>query len=320
MYSVMIIDDDEKIRARLRSMIDWEHLPIEFACEAADSDTARDLYLLYRPKIIITDIFIPIITGLDLAEELAKLDPEIRFIVITGYDDFDHAKRAVKLGAVDLLSKPLFPETINESLKKAVAYFEKLQKDRASIESLQELLKNNLHDIQASYVGSLLHSRPKQPDRIFAKLRSLKLPIRGPRYAAIMVSADTDQADFETISVLLRDTVSSVLKKQGFEAYSYLDSRFRVNCVVNLTQTSTEDDVEAALNLANDEMRLTAGCSVNAGIGRIVSAPEELYVSYREARNALSYSATSKDSVVLYKNVNLLMTPFPSRGEALSSI
>jgi len=322
MYSVMIIDDDAKIRSRLKSMIDWDHLPVEFACEAADSDTARDLYLLYRPKIIITDIFIPIITGLDLAEELAKLDPEIRFIVITGYDDFDHAKRAVKLGAVDLLSKPLFPEAINESLKKAVAYFEKLQKDRASIESLQELLKNNLHDIQASYIGSLLHSRPKQPELIPAKLRSLRLPVTGPRYAAVMVSAgsDPDRADFETVSVLLRNTVSSVLNKQGFEAFSYLDSRFRVSCVVSMTGTGSVDDVESALNLVCDEMTLTAGYNANAGIGRVVSVPEELYLSYNEALSALNYSVASGDSVVLHKNINLLMDPFPSRTEALDSI
>lgn len=323
MYSVMIIDDDAKIRSRLKTMIDWDSFPIEFACEAADSDTARDLYLLYRPKIIITDIFIPIITGLELAEELAKIDPEIRFIIITGYDDFEHAKRAVKLGAVDLLSKPLFPEAINESLRKAVGYFETLQKEKASIESLQELLKNNLHDIQASYVGSLLHNRPKQPELIRSKLRSLHLPINGPRYAAVLAAADSDreQEDFEAISVLLKDTVSSVLNRQGYEAFSYLDSQFRVSCVVNISESAMEDDLEAALNLVCDEMKLTAGCGIRAGIGRIVAGMEELYVSYNEALLALNYCSTAPgESVILYKNINLLMNQFPSRGEILEYI
>lgn len=319
----MIIDDDAKIRSRLKTMIDWDNLPIEFACEAADSDTARDLYLLYRPKIIITDIFIPIITGLDLAEELAKIDPEIRFIVITGYDNFEYAKRAVKLGAVDLLSKPLFPETINDSLRKAVSYFETLQKEKASIESLQELLKNNLHDIQASYVGSLLHTRPKQPEMIRAKLKSLRLPINGPHYAAVLAVADStrEQDDFEAISILMKNTVSSVLNHQGFEAFSYLDSQFRVSCVVNMAMDNIEDDLESALNLVCDEMKLTAGCEICVGIGRIVADLQELNLSYNEALLALNYCGTaSDDSVILYKNINLLMEPFSSRAEILDFI
>lgn len=323
MYSVMIIDDDAKVRSRLKSMIDWDNLPIEFACEASDSDSARDLYLLYHPKIIITDIFIPIINGLDLAEELSKIDPEIRFIVITGYDDFSHAKRAVQLGAVDLLSKPLFPDAINSSLRKAVSYFEKLQKERVSIEALQELLKNNLHDIQASYIGSLLHNRPKQPELIPQKLRSMHLPINGPHYAVIMASTSNDlgQKDYEALSVLLKNSITSTLNKQGYEAFSYLDSQFRVSCVISLIPEVSEDDIESALNLVNDEMKLTVGHGINAGIGRKVAKPEELYISYNEALSALGYSSTTPDdTVVLYKNITLLLNPFPSRAEVLGFI
>ncbi|MDO4487744.1 MAG: response regulator [Eubacteriales bacterium] len=323
MYNVMIIDDDVKIRSRLKAMIDWENLPIEFACEAADSDTARDLYLLYRPKIIITDIFIPIISGLDLAEELSKIDPEIRFIVITGYDDFGNAQRAVKLGAVDLLSKPLFPDAINESLRKAVRYFEKLQKDKASFESLQELLKNNLHDIQASYVGSLLHSRPKQPELIAQKLRSLRLSLNGPRYCALLVSAESDasQDGFEAISVLLKDTLLTILNSHGFEAFSYLDSRFRISCVVSFSEDVSEDDIETVLNMVSDEMKLTANCATSAGIGKIVNKLEDLYLSYNEAKLAMNYSMVTPDNqVTLYKNINKLMDPFPTRAEILSFI
>jgi two-component system response regulator YesN len=132
MFDVMIIDDEISVRNRLIAMIDWEHLPVNLVCQAEDSEPARELYLLYRPKIIITDINIPIISGLALAEELRQLDPEIRFIVITGYNEFSWAQEAVKLGAVDLLSKPIFQRAINESLKKAVCYFENIKRERAS--------------------------------------------------------------------------------------------------------------------------------------------------------------------------------------------
>lgn len=116
MYDVMLIDDDLTVRQRLRAMIDWKALGLRVVCEAADSDSAMELYLLHRPKIIITDICIPIISGLELADAIAALDPDVRFIVITGYTDFEYAKHSVRLGAVDLLSKPIFPEDLTRSL------------------------------------------------------------------------------------------------------------------------------------------------------------------------------------------------------------
>lgn len=108
MYKTMIIDDDAAVRERLKDIIDWQGLSLDLVCEAGDSDTAIEMYLLYRPKIIISDISIPRISGLELAEVMRKEDADIQFIIITGYHDFEWAKQSVRLGAIDLLSKLWF--------------------------------------------------------------------------------------------------------------------------------------------------------------------------------------------------------------------
>ena len=115
-YSVMIIDDDASVRERLKSMIAWSDLSANLVCEAEDSDTAQEFYMVYRPQIIITDINIPIISGLELARILQKDDPELRFIIITGYNDFELARQSVDLKATSLLSKPIQAQQINNSL------------------------------------------------------------------------------------------------------------------------------------------------------------------------------------------------------------
>ena len=89
MYSVMIIDDDIMIRERLKNIIDWESLSLKLVAEAGDSDTAMELYLLHRPKIVISDILIPVVSGLELAETMRAEDPDLQFIIITGYNDFE---------------------------------------------------------------------------------------------------------------------------------------------------------------------------------------------------------------------------------------
>lgn len=133
MYEVMIIDDDEEIRERLKLMIEWDRLEMRLSCEAGDSETAQELFLLYRPKIVITDINIPIINGLELAQKMAETDSEVRFIIITGYNDFEYVRSSVKLGAVDLISKPILPEEINKSLQTAAENFRLLRERQASL-------------------------------------------------------------------------------------------------------------------------------------------------------------------------------------------
>ena len=64
MYKVMIIDDEPTIRERLKNIISWKELSLAFSCEAGDSNTARELFFLHRPSIVITDINIPLISGL----------------------------------------------------------------------------------------------------------------------------------------------------------------------------------------------------------------------------------------------------------------
>ena len=161
MYKVMIIDDDAQVRERLKAIIDWKGLPIELISEAGDSDTALELYLIHRPKIIISDISIPVIAGLELAEIMRKEDPDLQFIIITGYSDFEWAKQSVRLGAIDLLSKPVFPDAINGSLRKAVEYFTAKHQKKSSVDFLQGLVDDNLPKMQESFMMNLISYAPE---------------------------------------------------------------------------------------------------------------------------------------------------------------
>ena len=117
MFDLMIIDDDVYVRERLKAMIKWDSIPVRLVCEAGDGETGRELYSIYHPKIVITDIMIPIISGLDLVSEMLKEDPELLVIVVTGYNDFEFAKRALALGAFNLLSKPVFEDTKEQQIQ-----------------------------------------------------------------------------------------------------------------------------------------------------------------------------------------------------------
>jgi len=316
MFDVMIIDDEISVRNRLIAMIDWEHLPVNLVCQAEDSETARELYLLYRPKIIITDINIPIISGLALAEELRQLDPEIRFIVITGYNEFSWAQEAVKLGAVDLLSKPIFQRAINESLKKAVCYFENIKRERASFSLLQKLMNEHLPAIREKYMASLMHKAPDTEDGIKKKFNELAITnCPGPYFTVVLSSIDgSSQELYEATNYLVVKTIESTLREGGMSCFKFFDSLFRLNCVISTPDGNPDDRIEEIFNKVKQQTFLMTDRQFYAGIGHTVSRRAQLHNSHEEALIALNYqSVLSDDTVIHYKNIQRYENPFPTR-------
>ena len=226
MYDVMIIDDDQFIRDRLKSFIKWDDIGIRLVCEAADSDTARELFMLNRPKILITDINIPIISGLELAQEISAIDEEVRFIVITGFSDFEYVKSSVKLGAVDLISKPISPVDINESLKEAVAFFEKLKSEQISSKKMEILIEDNLPTIREKFISYLLNSTRKySKNEVAEKFTALGLDLTGHYYTIALIAPSVDALSAKETDVVLvsvQSTSDEMLNKGGYKVYSFL--------------------------------------------------------------------------------------------------
>ena len=99
MYRVVIADDEPVIRRGLRETIEWDALGLEVAGEAADGNEALKLVHDIRPEILITDIRMPEMDGLELIREVRKLDFSIKITILSGYSDYDSLKAAIRLGA-----------------------------------------------------------------------------------------------------------------------------------------------------------------------------------------------------------------------------
>ena len=311
MLKVMIIDDDAAIRDRIKSMVDWDKLGLSPCCEAADSEIAMELYLFHRPKIVITDINIPIISGLELARELSALDREIRFIVISGYGDLETVRDSVSLGAVDLLSKPLSADAVNSSLKKAVDYFENLRQERASVQVLSSLVEENLPLLQENYMAYLLSRRMKDEEFDANKrLEMLRLDIAGENYAVAVISCDAENTrslDPEMLLIATCSTAEALIREAGFKCFTFYDNRYLLNCVLSWNGSREGELLEETIVNIYDKMIFFYEYKICAGLGCPVSNLGELYISAMQAREAYNYQGVfGSDGVINYKNVQRL--------------
>ena len=103
MFKVMIIDDESIIRKGLRNAVNWKVFDCEVVGEASDGMEGYKLINQLHPDIIITDIKMPEVDGLTMLREIRDIIPQSKIIILTGYRDFDYAREAIKLGALDFL-------------------------------------------------------------------------------------------------------------------------------------------------------------------------------------------------------------------------
>lgn len=145
----MIVDDEPIIREGLRVLIDWRQYGFEICGEAGNGREALELVKELEPNLMVVDVKMPVIDGLKLMELVRQIEPTIQFLVLSGYSEFAYAQRAIDLGALGYLLKPIDQRELTRKVNKAHQVLQRLyntQTDRAILEicwgdAEQELVK-----------------------------------------------------------------------------------------------------------------------------------------------------------------------------------
>ncbi|NMO98097.1 response regulator [Paenibacillus lemnae] len=130
---VLIVDDEKHVRDAIRLLADWEKHGITEVMEAADGEEAVLAIQQTPPQIVLTDMRMPRKDGAELLTWLHASMPEIKVIVISGYDDFDLVRHTIRSGGLDYILKPVVPEALDEALGKAVEAWRKEEDQRLSL-------------------------------------------------------------------------------------------------------------------------------------------------------------------------------------------
>ncbi|WP_165972055.1 response regulator transcription factor [Paenibacillus piri] len=168
MWKIAVIDDDKAVLQGMKKIIPWEDLEAEFAGEATDGQQGLELIRSVRPDIIITDIYMPVMNGLDMVEELRKTGFEGKIIILSGYSDFEYARQALRLNVDDYLSKPVTVSTIKSVLEKAIFELEGVSTLRLEQHELKQKLMHyepfvEQERVKALVTGNAVAGKPLPP-------------------------------------------------------------------------------------------------------------------------------------------------------------
>ena len=118
MYSVLVVDDEIRQREAIIKSINWEQAGFSVAGDAENGIEALELLEKLEPDLILTDIKMPLMTGLELARKAREIRPATKLVILSGYDDFEYAQEAFKYNVIRYLLKPISASELTEELEK----------------------------------------------------------------------------------------------------------------------------------------------------------------------------------------------------------
>lgn len=136
---VVIVEDNPTTVLSLVKTIDWDVMKCEVAGTAGDGESGGVMIRQLKPDIVLTDIRMPVKSGLDMIADVREDVPDCRFVIITGYDEFQYASQAIKLGVFDYLLKPIDNEEVMRTVRRAAAMTRRQMENDVALEQAENL-------------------------------------------------------------------------------------------------------------------------------------------------------------------------------------
>ncbi|MWC30973.1 response regulator [Paenibacillus sp. MMS18-CY102] len=187
MYRVLLVDDEIDVREGLVQEIDWEANGFTIVGTAENGKEAMEMADRLALDVVITDISMPFTNGLQLAEWLRAHHPLIKIVILTGYDEFDYARQAIRLSVDEYLLKPFSSESFREVLLKIRDRIETEVAEREDIRQLQEHYRTSLPVLRETFLATLL-TRKLPRSKIEERMNHYGLQLLGSRYAAAVIA------------------------------------------------------------------------------------------------------------------------------------
>ncbi|HBM75752.1 MAG TPA: DNA-binding response regulator [Clostridiaceae bacterium] len=287
MYKVFVVEDEQIVREGIRNKIDWEQTKYRLCGEAADGEMALSMISELRPDIIITDIRMPFMGGLELSRVVRHTMPYVRIIILSGHDEFAYAKEAISIGVDEYLLKPINSSQILSALDKVTKVIE---------EEKQKQLNNRRLQIELKSIEEF------KRNRFFEEL--VLGEIGTSEAIEIACSEGIDIIAHSYIMLDVEIDISDQFSKKICSAQNYVEKLFKDRqdiiwffrgydrLVILIKGDNSSDLTETSYGIAQTlkyELERNIDIHLSIGIGSPVERIGEIAKSYSDAHNVHKY-------------------------------
>lgn len=299
MYKVMVVDDEIIVRRGIMTSIDWSEHGIAITAEARNGKEALIKLQSHPVHLILADIRMPVMTGIELARAVKAEYPDIEMVLLSGYEDFQYAKEAMSLGIRHYLLKPVEAEKLVELL---VEYRDRDQRRRLARQ--REMIRNMLFNEQLPHMKSkLMHKlleRRADAAEIREQAATLRIPLDGPAYRVLIVKADGNRLFAENMTRKEREAMAfaflNIVEETLLTRFSGFVSYGEPDTVIGLINLQPETPIEEVCEAIRANLSTYLRLLVAVHPGRPVSKLHQIADSYEDALCAGSCRACRSTS------------------------
>lgn len=310
LYSIILVDDEEEVRKSIIKQIGWEAAGFKVVGDAENGEDALEKIEALEPDVVLTDIRMPYMDGLALAEKIRQRYPSMKVVIFSGYDDFEYAQKAIKLNVTEYILKPVNVEELTSILKRIKSNLDEEIEEKRNVNRLRENYRKSLPMIREQFFNDIVR-RSLDDDFIEAKLKEYEIPIRGARkwiIAAIDVEKNDGRSNptlsFHEEQELIPISVMQIVKEKmsSYCRYALFQSIAEAGMVVvaALDGGHTTTGLIDVLGDICKEARRILEVPVTIGIGHGCVQLSNIGDSYRSAVEALGYKTVVGSGSTIY--------------------
>ena len=279
MYKIMLVDDEDEVREGITATVDFAACGFTLCAQATGAIDAIEKAAQFQPDVVFTDVHMPYMDGMEMISRLQEMYPTMKYIVLSGYDDFIYVKQALQRQVLDYLLKPLSAQGIMKVLRRAKEQLDEQDRQRVNLEILRDKVAKNAQQLRRGVVLEYLSGSFGGDERIAF-----------PMYLAVLSLERTEEnlevlrRDFDSQPMLLgasvEEVLSEVFKRRQGEFIQYR-SQFL------LLLPASQEEAIAACDDAIQSLRHYLHLTATAGLSDEIGSYSALSEGYQNAMAAL---------------------------------
>ena len=285
MYKTLFVDDERLIREGISNLIDWERITGQELTLAENAKVALKYLEHEKYEIVISDIYMQDMNGIELAKCIKGKWPDVVVILLSAYEDFDYARKAIEAGVFKYLLKPVIPEELEDAVNEAISQVKINEETKKRIDHSQEVLEDYRRELKKNLWKDILSGNMRNEDEIFERFEKMNMSKNiSPIY--VVVYKTDDESMLYQNQVAIDKVVSSCFE-------GYIDTVYMDNYIVILLK---KENAKSVLYAFGDLVKEMFHFEVYMGEGKTVKDLSTLHMSVESAKyNIQKNRANKKD-------------------------
>ena len=296
MYKVLLVDDETLIREAISENIQWEEMGFSFMGACENGKQAIEAIEKEQPDLLLTDINMPFVDGMELTKFVYENYPDTKVIIISGFDEFEYAKNAVKYQVLEYILKPITPMEFSETLLRVKKMFDERKENQRDMKKIRSAYVSNLPMVQGRYLHNLLNGTVDY-SKLQDKQEELRLNLDANCYNTALVEGDnlepfTSQyanvKDELALFAIYNITAELIASENCGIAFQGIDEKTAI-LFMGDEEEMLKLKIKQILPKIHQAVEEFLQIQVTIAVGKTVPRLEELPDSFAKTKSALEY-------------------------------